>query len=173
MTGDVAHMWFGPTSVSPARLVNVELRFTSVIEDEGEDQYKPIDLTNPNVSYGYRYLRGAGAPPPAPADQTTTQAPYDWSNYIINTSGPGVYVYQERNPIALSAWDVENNRRLEVGWLENNQPGGLVNGAYGPAFYWRVSAIWLVVDRASGCSFLIGIIPSRMMIPMWRSCLRA
>lgn len=134
MTGDVAHMWFGPTSVSPSRLVNVELRFTSVIEDEGEDQYKPIDLTNPNVSYGYRYLRGAGAPPPAPADQTTTQEPYDWSHYIINTSGSGVYVYQERNPIALSAWDVENNRRLEIGWLENNQPGGLVNGAWGPAW---------------------------------------
>ena len=110
-----------------------------MIEDEGEDQYKPIDLTNPNVSYGYRYLRGAGAPPPAPADQTTTQVPYDWSNYIINTSGPGVYVYQERNPIALSAWDMENNRRLEIGWLENNQPGGLVNGAYGPAFYNDVS----------------------------------
>lgn len=135
MTGDVAHYWFGPTSVPPARLVNVELRFTSVIEDEGEDQYKPIDLTNPNVSWGYRYLRGASAPPPAPADQTTTKAPYDWSNYIINTSGPGVYVYQERNPIALAAWDVENNRRLEVGWLENNQTGGLVNGAYGPAYY--------------------------------------
>lgn len=139
MTGDIAHMWFGPTSVPPSRLVNVELRFTSVIEDEGEDQYKPIDLTNPNVSYGYRYLRGAGAPPPAPADQTTTQAPYDWSHYIINTEGPGVYVYQERNPIALSAWDVENNRRLEIGWLENNQPGGLVNGAYGPGWYNAVS----------------------------------
>ena len=139
MTGDVAHYWFGPTSVPPARLVNVELRFTSVIEDEGEDQYKPIDLTNPNVSWGYRYLRGASAPPPAPADQTTTKAPYDWSNYIINTSGPGVYVYQERNPIALAAWDVENNRRLEVGWLENNQTGGLVNGAYGPAYYDDIS----------------------------------
>ncbi len=139
MTGDIAHQWFGPTSVPPSRLVNVELRFTSVIEDEGEDQYKPIDLTNPNVSWGYRYLRSAGAPAPAPADQTTTKSPYDWSNYIINTSGPGEYVYQERNPIALSAWDVENNRRLEVGWLENNQPGGLVNGAYGPAYYNDVS----------------------------------
>ncbi len=139
MTGDIAQYWFGPTSVPPARLVHVELRFTSVIEDEGEDQYKPIDLTNSNVSYGYRYLRDAGAPPPAPADQTTTKVPYDWSHYIINTSGPGEYVYQERNPIALSAWDVENNRRLEVGWLENNQPGGLVNGAYGPAWYNDVS----------------------------------
>jgi hypothetical protein len=39
-------------------------------------------------------------------------------------------------PICLSAWDIEANppRRLEVGFLENNGPGGLVNGAYGPAF---------------------------------------
>ena len=139
ITADVAHNWFGPTSVPSSQVVDVELRFTSVVEDEGEDQYKPLDLTSPNVSWGYRYLRGAGVPPPAPAEQTTTKAPYDWSHYIINTLGPGVYVYQDRRPIALSAWDVENNRRLEVGWLENNQPGGLVNGAYGPAFFQDVS----------------------------------
>jgi len=64
---------------------------------------------------------------------------YDWSKYIINTEGPGSYVYQDRVPIALSAWDTETNRRLEVGFLENNQTGGLVNGAYGPAFYNDVS----------------------------------
>ena len=153
MTGDVAHSWFSPTSVSPSRLVNVELRFTSVIEDEGEDQYKPLDLTNPNVSYGYRYLRSAGRAAPAPDELTLSKVPYDWSNYIINTSGPGVYVYQDRSPIALSAWDVENNRRLEIGYLENNLPGGLVNGAWGPP-YWDdvphtfVAREWLFIfDR--------------------------
>jgi hypothetical protein len=63
-------------------------------------------------------------------------ARYDWSQYIINTEGPGTYVYQDRRPICLSAWDVESDppRRLEVAFLENNNPGGLVNGAYGPAF---------------------------------------
>ncbi len=135
ITGDVAHSWFGPTSVSPSQLVNVELRFTSVIEDDGEDQYKPLDLTNPNVSWGYRYLRAANRPAPAPDELTLSKVPYDWSDYIVNTAGPGVYVYQDRRPIALSAWDVENNRRLEVGWLENNLPSGLVNGAWSPPYY--------------------------------------
>jgi len=139
ITGDIAHQWFGPTSVAPSDLVNIELRFTSVIEEAGEDQYKPLDVDNANTSYAWRYLRGAGGTPPTPAEQTSTVNTYDWSKYIINTSGPGVYVYQDRVPIALSAWDTENNRRLEVGFLENNQPGGLVNGAYGPAFYNDVS----------------------------------
>ncbi|MDP6042635.1 MAG: hypothetical protein QGG64_29055, partial [Candidatus Latescibacteria bacterium] len=141
MTGDLAAQWFGPTSVPPSRLVNVELRFTSVIEEYGEDQYKPIDLTNANVSYGWRYLRGAGGTPPTPAELTTVpqDVAYDWSKYIINTSGPGAYVYQERNPICLAAWDTENNRRLEVGWLENNQPGAMVNGAYGPELYSNIT----------------------------------
>ncbi|MFT5368271.1 MAG: hypothetical protein ACI8V2_003235 [Candidatus Latescibacterota bacterium] len=133
ITGDVANQWFGPTSVPPSNLVNIELRFTSVVEEDGENQYKPLDLNNANVSYGWRYLRGAGGAAPAPADQTSTVNTYDWSKYIINTEGPGAYVLQDRVPIMLSAWDTEKNRRLEVGFLENNQPGGLVNGAYGPA----------------------------------------
>jgi hypothetical protein len=136
ITGDVNAQWFGPTSVAPSRLVNVELRFTSVVEADGEDQYKPLDLTNPNVSYAYRYMRSAGAAVPALSAMTSIPeaARYDWSKYIVNTSGPGSYIYQDRQPICLSAWDVEKNRRLEVGFLENNLPVGMVNGAYGPPF---------------------------------------
>jgi len=67
ITGDIAHQWFGPSSVSPADLKNVELRFTSVIEEPGEDQYKPLDVTNANVSYAWRYMRAASATPPTPA----------------------------------------------------------------------------------------------------------
>ena len=137
MTGDPNHQWFAPTTVTPDRLRTVELRFTDVIEEDGEDQYKPVDVNNENVSWAYRYLRGAGGDPPAPDSLTTTQNPWDFGKYIINTEGPGVYVYQERNPIALSAWDIESDppRRLEVAFLENNQPGGLVNGVYGPPWY--------------------------------------
>ncbi|MFH1571192.1 MAG: hypothetical protein ABIL09_24595, partial [Gemmatimonadota bacterium] len=134
ITGDPNAQWFGPTTLSPADLRTVELRFTSVHEEDGEDQYKPLDLANPNVSYAYRYMRASTADAPAPGDLTTTSNPYDWSNYIVN---PGAgYHYQDRVPICLSAWDIERDppRRLEVGFLENNQPGGLVNGAYGPAF---------------------------------------
>ncbi len=141
MTGDPNHEWFAPTTLTPDQLRTVELRFTSVDEADGENQYKPLDLDNENVSWAYRYLRGAGADPPAPDSLTTTANPWDFGNYIINTEGPGVYVNQDRVPIALSAWDVESDppRRLEVAFLENNQPGGLVNGAYGPAFYNAVS----------------------------------
>ena len=137
MTGDPNHQWFAPTTVPPDRLRTVELRFTDVSEEDGEDQYKPVDLNNENVSWAYRYLRGAGGEPPPPEDLTTTTNPWDFGKYIISTEGPGVYVYQERNPIALSAWDIESDppRRLEVAFLENNQPGGLVNGAYGPPWY--------------------------------------
>ena len=137
ITGDVNNVWFEPSPVTAEDLRTVELRFTSVNEAEGEDQYKPLDLANENVSYAYRYLRGAGNDPPAQADMTSTTTPWDVSKYITNAEGPGIYVYQERVPIALSAWDVESvpPRRLAVGFLENNQPGGLVNGAYGPAFY--------------------------------------
>jgi hypothetical protein len=143
MTGDINNQWFEPTSVTPAELRTVEVRFTSVIEEDGEDQYKPIDLNNENVTMAYRYLRGAGADVPALDAMTSTSNPYDWSKYIINTSGPGIYVYQERVPIALSAWDIESDppRRLSIGFLENNQPGGLVNGAYGPAYYNTASNI--------------------------------
>ena len=137
ITGDPNHQWFAPTTVTPDRLRTVELRFTDVSEEDGEDQYKPVDVNNENVSWAYRYLRAAGADPPALDDLTTTQNPWDFGKYIINTEGPGVYVYQERNPIALSAWDIESEppRRLEVAFLENNQSGGLVNGVYGPPWY--------------------------------------
>ena len=141
ITGDVNHQWFEPTSVTPAQLRTVEIRFTNVVEEEGEMQYHPVDLNNPNVTYAYRYLRGASGDVPATADMTTTANPYDWSKYIINADGPGIYVYQERSPICLSAWDIESDppRRLAIGFLENNQPGGLVNGAYGPAWYQKSS----------------------------------
>ena len=141
MTGDPNHWWFAPTTVPADKLRTVELRFTSVHEEDGESQYKPLDLANENVSWAYRYLRGADAAPPAPGDLTTTENGWDFSPYILKTEGPGVYVYQDRVPIALSAWDVESDppRRLEVAFLENNQPGGLVNGVYGPAFYQTVS----------------------------------
>jgi hypothetical protein len=136
ITGDPNHVWLGPSATTSDKLRTVEIRYTGVNEAYGEDQYKPKDLSNPNVSYAYRYLRGAGNAPPAPAAQTNTRNGYDWSKYIINKTGAGTYVYQDRRPICLAAYDVEAKppRRLEVGFLENNVAGGLVNGAYGPPF---------------------------------------
>ena len=142
ITGDPNNYWFEATTLSPADLKTVEIRFTAVHEEEGENQYKPLDVNNEDVSMAYRYLRGAGGDIPAPGDLTTTAVPYDFTPYVINTEGDG-FVFQDRVPIALSAWDVESDppRRLEVGFVENLQPGGLVNGAYGPAWYSTVSNI--------------------------------
>ncbi|MBT4499803.1 MAG: hypothetical protein HOC74_18895, partial [Gemmatimonadetes bacterium] len=144
ITGDPNNQWFEATTLSPADLRTVEIRFTAVNEEPGENQYKPLDVNNEDVSYAYRYLRAPGADPPAIGEHTwlPEDAQYDVSKYIINTEGDG-YVFQDRVPICLSAWDIESDppRRLEVGFLENNQPGGHVNGAYGPAWYSTISNI--------------------------------
>lgn len=152
ITGDPNSYWFTPTTLPPERIRSVEVRFTSVHEQEGEDQYKPADLENPNVSWAYRYLRNAGGA--VPQALTSTSSPWDWSKYIVNTEGPGSYVYQDRSPICLSAWDVSSDphQRLEVAFLENNVSGGLVNGAYGPPLQMSVDNIatdgpreWLLI----------------------------
>ena len=142
MTGDPNNQWFNATTVTPADLRTVEVRFTAVHEEEGENQYKPLDINNEDVSYAYRYLRGASGEIPAPGDLTTSAEGYDFTPYVINTEGDG-YIFQDRVPICLSAWDIESDppRRLEVGFLENLQPGGLVNGAYGPAWYNTISNV--------------------------------
>jgi len=33
----------------------VEIRFTAVHEEEGENQYKPLDVNNEDVSWAYRW----------------------------------------------------------------------------------------------------------------------
>ncbi|MCB0267461.1 MAG: T9SS type A sorting domain-containing protein [Calditrichaeota bacterium] len=79
---------------------------------------------DPNVSFGYRFLRGAGAAPALP----------EFAPYILNTGGGYAYQTFERN-VPLAAYDIddpENPRRLAVAFMENNQPAGLVDGKYFP-----------------------------------------
>jgi hypothetical protein len=75
------------------------------------------------MSYGYRYLRAASAAAGRP----------EFAPYIVNpTSG---YAYQDyKKGVPFSAWDTEANppRRLAVGFLENNQPLGMVDGCWWP-----------------------------------------
>jgi hypothetical protein len=84
---------------------------------------------------------------PDPETLTSTSNPWDWASYIIQIAEG--YAYQDRRPIAVAAWDVETSpaTRLAVGFLENNVPGGLVNGVYGPAYWGDVDNVSLDSPR--------------------------
>jgi hypothetical protein len=79
--------------------------------------------TDPNISYAYRYLRGASASPALP----------EFAPFIVNPSSG--YAYQDyMKGIPFSVWDIDVNppRRLAVGFLENNVTNGSVDGLYWP-----------------------------------------
>ncbi len=81
-------------------------------------------VTDPNFSYGYRYVRGGTNPPARP----------EFAPYLVGiTANYGLGGYR-RNTVPFSAWDVEANppQRLAVGFLENNVATGLVDGRYWP-----------------------------------------
>ena len=114
----------GIPGVSAANLKSVLLKLAKV--PDGSINYNPTyDLSDPNVSFGYRYGRGfAGAP-----------AKPEFAPFIINAVGG--YSYQDfTKSVPLSAWDIttdpNNPRRLVVGHLENNASGGLVDGKWWP-----------------------------------------
>ena len=106
-----------PSQCKPVLLKLAPVNFTG--------DYNPsFNLSDVNISYGYRYLRGSTAAPAKPA----------FAPYIINPS-PG-YAYQEFSQnVPFSAWNVTNPlspQRLAVGFLENNVANGLVDGKYWP-----------------------------------------
>ncbi len=109
---------FIATSVTPDKLKNVKLKFAAA-DGTWDPKTKPAD---PNFSRGYRYLRAAG-----PA------AKPEFAPWIINTA-PN-YGFQDYNySVPFAAYDEESTpeRRLMVGFLENNVSGGLVDGKYWP-----------------------------------------
>ncbi len=83
-----------------------------------------VVANDPNISYAYRYLRGATAAAVKP----------EFAPFIINkTAG---YAFQDfKKSFPFAAYDIEVNppRRLAVGHLENNAASGLVDGKYWPA----------------------------------------
>ncbi len=108
--------------VLPSECKTVLLKLATV---NFTSDYSPsFNLSDPNISYGYRYLRGSTAAPAKPA----------FAPYIINPSP--VYAYQEfTQNVPFSAWNVTNPllpQRLAVGFLENNAANGLVDGKYWP-----------------------------------------
>lgn len=88
------------------------------------DENGNFDPNDPNVSYGYRYLRGSAASPAKP----------EFAPYILNPGGG--YMFQEfAKNVPLAAFDIEdeaNPRRLTVMFMENNQPNALLNGKWFP-----------------------------------------
>ena len=109
--------------VSAAELFPVLLKLASV-PDTTSFENPSIDPNDPNVSFGYRYLRGATDPPARP----------EFAPYIIDPSSG--YRFQDfTKSVPLSAWDVQdpaNPRRLAVGYLENNAEFALLDGRYFP-----------------------------------------
>ncbi len=108
--------WLGTTSVTPDRLHNVLIKLAAT--DLNGTLTTPNDTT---ASFGYRYLRRATLAPAQPA----------FAPYILNPGAGYAFQIYERN-MPFAAYDVETNRRLMVGFLENNAVGGRVDGRYWP-----------------------------------------
>jgi hypothetical protein len=120
--------WASPRSVFgdgvhivPAdKLKKIEIRFANTAAD------LTFDPNQPNVSFAYRHGRAFGNAPAKP----------EFAPFIINTAGG--YSYQDfTKSVPLAVYDIDATppRRLALAFLENNQPGGRVNGRYDPAFF--------------------------------------
>ena len=117
-----------PMVVKPGQVKDILIKLATVDANSAILDYNPtFNSSDPNVSYGYRYLRNAQNPAAAPA----------FTPFIKNTSGS--YVYQDYTKgVPLSVWnynDPANPKRLAVGFLENNVANGEVDGKYWPSFY--------------------------------------
>lgn len=117
--GMAYNQWFSSSTVTPANLHNVLFRFATT--DSLGNIANPSDG---NITTAYRYLRHASSSPAEPS----------FSPFIVN---PGAgYAYQDRRPVPIAAYDEENNnQRLDIGFLENNVTGGMVDGKYWPPLY--------------------------------------
>lgn len=107
----------GIPGVPPGSVKKVLLKLADVTTDG------TYSTSDPNVSYAYRYGRGFAGDPAKP----------EFEPYMINRVGG--YSFQDfTKSVPLSAWDVTSDppRRLELGHLENNAAGGLVDGKYWP-----------------------------------------
>lgn len=114
-----AHYFNGLPLISPGDLKEVVLRLATVSETDGS-----FDPDDENVSYAYRYLRGASGAPARP----------EFAPYIVNPAGG--YAFQEfEKTCPLSVWNMDTDppTRLAVGYMENNVDGGRVDGKYWPA----------------------------------------
>jgi hypothetical protein len=109
--------WFSGSTVTYDKLTNVELRFADA------DTLGNFDINQENVSFGYRYMRGATGDPARP----------EFAQYILNPSAG--YAFQEFSKnVPLAAYNLETTppTRLAVGFLENNAINAVLDGKYFP-----------------------------------------
>ncbi len=118
--GMAFNQFFSSSTITPPQLHNVLIKLAGTDTDGNA-----LDANDPDLSYGYRYLRRASQPPADPA----------FAPFIVN---PGAgYAYQDYvKNVPFAAYDMETNppTRLMVGYLENNVAGGRVNGRYWPPY---------------------------------------
>lgn len=117
--GYAAGNWFSGSTVTAAQMRNTLFKLAATDTDGNL-----LDANDANSSFAYRYLRSATAPPARP----------EFAPFIVNpTAG---YAYQDFRKVPFAAFNVETNppTRLSIGFLENNQPGGRVNGKYWPPY---------------------------------------
>jgi len=116
--GNGYDQWFSSSTVEYGQLKNVEIRFAAT-----DASGNILDTNDPNASFGYRYLRSA----------TAAAAKPEFAPFIINkTAGYAFQDYNKSMPLAVYDMEASPPRRLSVGYLENNQSGGLVDGKYWP-----------------------------------------
>jgi hypothetical protein len=117
-------------TVAVSDLKRVRIKYAEAFSDSaknGVNNYAGWNqnlVTDPNFSYGYRYVIGGTAP-----------ARPEFAPYLAgHTEGSWGFVDYKKGAVPFSAWDVEAipPTRLAVGFSENNAAGGLVDGRYWP-----------------------------------------
>ena len=109
---------FWNTSLGAADMANV-LFVLAATDSAGN----PVSSGDPNMSYGYRFLRGAPFPPANPS----------FAPFIKNGAASFAFQdYVKTIPLAAYNMDVNPPQRLALAFLENNVTGGLVDGKYWP-----------------------------------------
>ena len=118
--GMAYNSWYSSSTIGPDKMHNVLVKFGTAAAPWNPNS-PPSD---PNYSYGYRYLRYA----------TAAAAKPEFAPFIVNATAG--YAYQDfKVSVPFSAWDQETNppTRLAVGFHENNVADGFVDGVYFPS----------------------------------------
>ncbi|MDP4191302.1 MAG: T9SS type A sorting domain-containing protein, partial [Bacteroidota bacterium] len=114
--GNAYNNWFSGSTVTPDKLYDVLIKFATT-----DSLGNITDQNDANASFAYRYLRRASQPPRYPS----------FAPFIKNkTAGYAFQDYTKTMPFA--AYNAVTNQRLMVGYLENNDTLGTVDGKYWP-----------------------------------------